>query len=54
MDFYDVLKTRKSIRRYKPDKVPEDALMRVLEAARIAPSWKNMQCWRYVVIDDPG
>lgn len=54
MDFYEVLKMRKSVRRYKPDKVPEDVLMRVLEAARIAPSWKNMQCWRYVVIDDPG
>jgi nitroreductase len=52
MDFYDVVKNRKSIRSYKPDKVPEDALLRVLEAARLAPSWANKQCTRYIVVDD--
>ena len=53
MDFYEVIKQRKSVRRYTAQQVPEDALMRVLEAARIAPSWKNLQCWRFVVVDDP-
>jgi nitroreductase len=54
MDFYDVVKQRKSVRRYLPEKVPEDRLMRALEAARLAPSWANRQCWRYVVVDDPA
>ncbi|OPY26953.1 MAG: dihydropteridine reductase [Methanocella sp. PtaU1.Bin125] len=54
MDFYDVVKNRKSVRSYKPDKVPEDVLLRILEAARLAPSWANKQCWRYVIVDDPG
>lgn len=54
MDFYDVVKNRKSVRRYKPEKVPGDALARIMEAARLAPSWANKQCWRYVIVDDPG
>ncbi|MCD1295624.1 nitroreductase [Methanocella sp. CWC-04] len=54
MEFYEVIRDRKSVRRYLPDKVPEEALLRVLEAARLAPSWCNKQCWSYIVVDDPG
>ena len=54
MDFYDVVKNRKSIRKYTTQKIPEDVLKRVLEAARWAPSWGNKQCWRYIVVDDPA
>jgi nitroreductase len=53
MDFYKVIEQRKSVRRYSPEVVPEDRLLRVLEAARLAPSWANRQCWRYVIVDDP-
>lgn len=53
MDFYDVVKKRKSVRNYSSQKVPEDVLVRILEAARLAPSWANKQCWRYVIVDDP-
>ncbi len=53
MDFYDVVKNRKSVRSYRPDQVPGDVLLRIMEAARLAPSWANKQCWRYVVVDDP-
>jgi len=41
MEFYDVVKKRKSIRKYTDKKVPEDVLGRILEAARWAPSWGN-------------
>jgi len=41
MDFYKVVRTRRSIRSYKPDPIPNDVLRRVLEAARIAPSGLN-------------
>ena len=54
MDFYDVVTNRKSIRKYTSEKVPEDALKRILEAARWAPSWGNKQCWRLIVVDDPA
>ncbi len=53
MDIYDVLKERRSIRKYASDPVPEDKLKRILEAGRLAPSWANKQCWRFIVVQDP-
>lgn len=52
MDFEEVIEKRYSVRKYKPDTVPMDVVMRVLEAARMAPTWANMQGVRYVVITD--
>jgi len=52
MDFYDVVRTRRSIRSYKPDPVPEDVLKRVLEAVRIAPSGSNRQPWKFIIVKD--
>ncbi|UCH34245.1 MAG: nitroreductase family protein [Armatimonadota bacterium] len=52
MEFMDVVRTRRSIRRYKPDPVPQEQITYVLEAARLAPSWANSQCWKFVVITD--
>jgi nitroreductase len=43
---------RRSIRRYGDRPVEDEKLAAVLEAARSAPSWANMQCWTYVVIRD--
>lgn len=50
MNFYEVIEARRSIRRYKPDQVGEEMVSRVLNAARLAPSWKNLQCWRFIVV----
>ncbi len=52
MDLYDTIKNRRSIRKYKQGKVPMDVIKRVLDAARLAPSWANMQGVRYVVVTD--
>lgn len=52
MDFYDVIKKRKSIRKYMPKSVEPEKLERIFQAARYAPSWKNLQCWRFMAIDD--
>ena len=52
MDVYEAISKRRSIRRYKPDAVSREQLLRVLEAARLAPSWKNQQCWRFVVVTE--
>lgn len=52
MKFMDLVKRRVSVRRYKPDPVPEEKVTAVLEAARLAPSWKNSQCWRFIVVKD--
>ncbi len=53
MEFYEVIKTRRSIRSYKADPVPEESLRRVLNAARIAPSGSNRQPWRFYVVKSP-
>jgi len=53
MDLMEAIKSRRSIRKYKADPVTEDALQRVMEAVRWAPSWANSQCWEVVVVKDP-
>jgi len=53
MEVMEAIRTRRSIRKFKPDPVDEELLMKVLEAARWAPSWANTQCWRFVVVRDP-
>jgi len=52
-DILDVLTSRKSIRRYKPDPVPDEMIDKILEAARWAPTGENYQPWRFIVIRDP-
>jgi len=52
MDVFQVIKTRRSVRAYKPDAIPEESLKKVLEAARLAPSAKNAQSWKFIVVQD--
>lgn len=52
-DILDVIITRKSIRRYKPDPVPDEMIDKILEAARWAPTGENHQPWRLIVVRDP-
>lgn len=52
MDFYKVIRTRRSVRSYKKDPIPEEVLNRVLESARIAPSGSNRQPWKFILIKD--
>lgn len=50
MDYYEVIRKRRSIREYQNRDVEEDKLKRILEAARIAPSATNAQPWLFIVI----
>lgn len=52
MEVLEAVRTRRSIRRYRPELVDEDKINTVLEAARWAPSWSNTQCWRFIVVKD--
>jgi len=54
MDVYEAMRMRTSVRSYRSDPVADDALQRVLDAARIAPSGKNGQPWTFIVIKDPA
>ncbi|OAT82402.1 nitroreductase family protein [Desulfotomaculum copahuensis] len=50
MEFQELLLKRKSIRKFKPDPVPDEYITGLLEAARLAPSGTNIQPWRFVVV----
>jgi nitroreductase len=52
MKVLDVIQKRRSVRKYKKDPIPEKALRRVLEAARLAPSGKNIQPWKFIIVKD--
>ena len=54
MSVLDIIRSRKSIRRYRKDPIPEDVFLRVLEAARLAPSGKNLQPWKFIVTREEG
>jgi nitroreductase len=54
MELFEAIKTRRSIRRYKPDPVDDKKIEAILEAGRWAPSWANTQCWRFIVVRDPA
>ena len=54
METSDAIHAWRSIRRWKPDPVPDDVIKKLLEAARRAPSWENVQPWRFIVITDPA
>lgn len=49
-EFYELLKSRKSIRKFKNQEVPQEVVERVLSAALEAPSGKNRQNWRFFVV----
>ena len=52
MDVLEVIKKRRSIRAYADKPVEREKLLRLLEAARLAPSASNRQEWRFVVVTD--
>ena len=52
MDVLEAIKNRRSIRQYKSDPVDDKSINTVLEAAHWAPSWGNIQCWRFIVVRD--
>ena len=53
MELQEAISNRRSIRKYKLDVVDDKVIKSVLEAARLAPSWGNSQCWRFIVVRDP-
>ena len=54
MGLFDALNTTRSIRRFRPDPVPDEAIARVLDAAIRAPNGGIRQNWRFLVLRDPA
>ena len=52
MDFPEVIAARKSIRNYSNKPINKETIMKCLEAARVAPSWANKQCWQFIVVTE--
>lgn len=50
MDYFELIKTRQSVRKFKDTPVPVELLRNCVEAARIAPSACNGQPWRFVIV----
>ena len=52
MDLHQFLRSRRSIRRFKPDPVPDSVIENILTTATFAPSAHNRQPWRFCVVTD--
>ncbi len=53
MECFEALLTRRSIRRFKGEDVPLDKVLKAIDVARYAPSAKNSQPWRFIVVKNP-
>ncbi len=51
-EFMEVIRGRRSIRKYEDRQVPEEALQQLFEAVKWTPSWANSQCWELIVVTD--
>ena len=49
-DLLELIKTRKSVRTYLDKQIPDEDLRKILEAGRLAPSWMNVQSWKFILI----
>jgi nitroreductase len=50
----EAIQKRRSIRKFKPEPVPDELINQMLEAARLAPSGTNRQPWRFQIVRDPA
>ena len=53
MNVVEVIKSRRSIRKYQNTTIPDAVITEIIECARMAPSGHNAQPWRFVVVTDP-
>ena len=53
IDLFEALSTSRSLRRLKPDPIPDDIIRQVIEAGTKAPSGSNQQNWRFLAVTDP-
>jgi nitroreductase len=53
-NLFEIIATTRSMRRLKPDPVPDDLIRRILEAGVCAANGGNMQTWRFLVVTEPA
>ena len=52
-NFLELLKYRRSIRKFRPDPIPDEYVTRILDAAHYAMSGANSQPWEFIVVKHP-
>ena len=52
MNFFDLVNKRESVRGYLDKEVEKEKIIKIIEAARVAPSACNAQPWKFVVVND--
>ena len=52
MNVYQAIKSRRTVRDYKPDPIPQELVRRILQAGRWAPSSSNTQKWHFIAVQD--
>lgn len=52
MDVFEAIQRRHSVRAYESKPIPEEKLVKILEAGRLAPSASNIQPWHFIVVRD--
>jgi nitroreductase len=50
--FWEVIRRRRSVRKFRPDPVPEEHLLKIVDAARMAPCAGNEQAWKFIIVRD--
>ena len=53
MSFLNLVNKRYSVRNYKTEPIPQEKVIRCIEAARLAPSACNSQPWKFIIADEP-
>lgn len=53
MEFSEVIRKRRSIRKFESTPIPDEDIIRLIEAAVTAPSGCNSQCWHFVALKSP-
>jgi nitroreductase len=52
VEVLEAIKSRRSIRKFRPEPVPQELLNKILEVGRLAPSAKNQQPWNFIILKD--
>jgi nitroreductase len=52
METQQCIVQRRSVRRFTDQDVTNEQLKEIMEAARLAPSWANTQCWEFIIVRD--
>lgn len=53
MEVFEAIMSRRSVRKYKAEPIPDEFIEKILEAGRWAPTGGNLQHWKFIIVEDP-